>query len=131
MNTPFRAMRRLSGLAVVMLLQGCATLADLPGEVSHGVQANPPLAEAGGHSRTQREAILQTQWSGRKYQALVEAYGPPRMLMYIPGDRPGESVAVYGVRDRTSGCVDAFLLFHGSMHTALSEESVVTQYVCR
>lgn len=124
-------MRRLSYFAVVMLLQGCTTLADLKDEVAGAVQAHPPLAEVGGQSRTQREAILQTQWSGRKYDALVDAYGPPRMLMRIPGDRPYESVAVYGVRDRASGCIDAFTVFHGSMRTAVSDESVVTHYICR
>jgi hypothetical protein len=108
-----------------VLLNGCVSSPGLQG------QGERPVALAGGQSRTQREVILQTQWSGRTYDALVAVYGPPRMLMRIPGDRPNESVAVYGVRDRTSGCIDAFTVFHGRARTTLSDDSVVTSYFCR
>jgi len=53
------------------------------------------------------------------------------MHLRIPGNRPNESVVVYGVRDNGSGCIDAFTVFHGRARTAFNDESVVTNYFCR
>lgn len=117
-----------------MLLGGCSSVS-LSELQAHRPTAEPPSAGEKAyttwHSREHREVVMQIEWSGRKYDALVAAYGPPRMLMYIPGDRPNESVAVYGVRDPASGCIDAFTVFHGRGGTAFSDESTVTNYFCR
>lgn len=121
-------------LVAAVLGGGCVSVSvsDLQGlRPAAGKQAEGEKRLAGGYSREHREAILQTEWSGKKYDALVAAYGPPRMLMRIPGARPNESVAVYGVRDRASGCIDAFTVFHGRAQTSFSDESVVTNYFCR
>ncbi len=119
-------------LAAAVLSAGCVSLSDLQGQKpAIGAYADGARQPAGGYSREHREVVLQSEWAGRRYHALVAAYGPPRMLMRIPGDRPNESVAVYGVRDQASGCIDAFTVFHGRARMALSDESVVTHYFCR
>jgi hypothetical protein len=75
-----------------------------------------------------RERELQTTWRGKPYTALVEAYGAPAIVMNVPGFRPLKtSVAVYGVRDDSSRCIDAFTVVkHG-----ITGEWTVADYFCR
>lgn len=107
-------------LAAALLLGGCAS--------SIQVQREEAIT---AHPRTQRERLLQLEWVDQPYHSLIAAAGPPRILMRIPGDRPNEMVAVYGVRDKVSGCIDAFVVFHGYMRTAINNDSRVTNYFCR
>lgn len=76
----------------------------------------------------QRERDLQVQWRGKSYRDLIETYGAPKLVMNVPGFRPLKtSVAVYGVRDRDSHCIDAFTVVkHGT-----TGEWIVSDYFCR
>ena len=75
-----------------------------------------------------RERELQTTWRGKPYTALVAAYGEPKLLMNVPGYRPLKtSVAVYGIRDDATRCIDAFTVVkHG-----ITGEWTVADYFCR
>lgn len=105
-------------LAPALLLEGCAfrQAEDVAGEA---VQREP---------RAVREHRLQTMWSGRPYNTLVETYGSPKLIMSVPGYRAVRtSVAVFGVIDKASDCIDAFTIqthFH-------SGEIMVADYFCR
>lgn len=79
-------------------------------------------------SRHQREIRMKGMWKGKPYAALLQAYGPPRLVMSVANHHPlFESVAVYGVVDQATDCIDAFLL-------AMPEpdgERVISDYFCR
>jgi hypothetical protein len=105
-------------LAPAMLLDGCALA---PSDGGRPVSSrNEP--------RLQRENTLQTTWRGRPYNALLEAYGSPKMIMNVPGYRPLKtSVVVYGVVDKVTQCIDAFtVVVHG-----INGEWTVSDYFCR
>lgn len=106
-------------LAVALLLGGCASIRAQREEVITA------------YSRTQRERLLQLEWVNQPYHRLIAAAGPPTILMRIPGDRTDEMVAVFGVRDKVSGCIDAFVVFNGYMRTEINNNSMVTKYFCR
>src|SRR5438128_5914 len=65
--------------------------------------------------QSQREKGLQSTWRGRPYDALIDTYGSPALIMNVPGYRPLKtSVVVYGVLDKAANCIDAFTLVkHG------------------
>jgi hypothetical protein len=107
-------------VGAIMLLTGCAGSLKDSGEKA---VVNQPRAE--------REMTLKSAWNGRSYSALVATYGPPPLIMGIPGNRPNETVAVYGVRDKASRCIDAFTLVHGNEQSQITNESIVTNYFCR
>jgi hypothetical protein len=100
-----------------LLLAGCALHAGGP--------------DSGANSRIpqeQREFNLQTTWSGRSYEALVQAFGPPELIMDVPGFRQlRTSAVVYGVRDSASQCIDAFTV----VVDGRTGQYVVTNYFCR
>jgi hypothetical protein len=104
----------------ILLLAGCA------GSLNHTrdkVVADLP--------RIERELSLKSAWNGRSYSALVATYGPPQLIMGIPGNRPNEAIAVYGVRDNTSRCIDAFTLVRDEDRSRTTNEPTVTNYFCR
>jgi len=75
-----------------------------------------------------RENRLQAMWKGRPYNALLETYGAPKMVMSLPGYRAMKtSVVVFGVIDKASDCVDSFTI---ESH-AQSGEMMVSDYYCR
>ena len=107
-------------LGATLLLAGCASSLKHSREQFAATQRS-----------TEREAALQSTWNGQPYGILVATYGAPLYTMNIPGDRPNETVAVYGIRDNASRCIDAFTVFHGSEQTRVQNNSTVTSYFCR
>ncbi len=107
-------------IVAALLLGGCAS--SIRGQREEMITAYP---------RTQRERLLQLEWVNQPYRSLIAAAGPPTILMRIPGDRTNEMVAVFGVRDKVSGCIDAFVVFNGYMRTEINNDSMVTKYFCR
>ena len=104
-----------SWLLLPLLLAGCAFHAD-----GSALNARMP--------QEQREFNLQAAWSGRSYEALVQAFGPPELIMDVPGFRQLRTSAVlYGVRDSASQCIDAFTVVVDSR----TGEHIVTNYFCR
>ena len=62
------------------------------------------------------------------YDALLEAFGEPKLHLNILGYRPLKtSLAVYGVLDQSSKCVDAFTM----VKLEDTGEWVVADYFCR
>lgn len=111
--------RLLALVAVsVLLLDGCAILS------SHETDTQ----NAGLEPRSQREHRLQSTWKGRSYNALLSAYGTPKMVMGLPGYRPLDtSVVVFGVIDRASDCIDAFTVVAENP----SGDLTIADYFCR
>jgi hypothetical protein len=107
-------------IGATLLLAGCA-----------GALKPPREQHVASKRGNEREFALQSAWRGQSYGTLVDTYGPPLYTMNIPGDRPNESVAVYGVRDSVSHCIDAFTVFHGSERGKIQNDSTVTSYFCR
>lgn len=109
----------LMALVPTLLLDGCA-LAPVEEEASERPISMEP--------RSVRENRLQSLWKGRPYNALLEAYGSPNMVMSLPGYRPlRTSVVVFGVIDKSSDCIDAFTI---ESH-AQNGEMTVSDYYCR
>lgn len=74
-----------------------------------------------------REKNLQSVWRGKSYNALLDNFGMPKYLMNVPGQRQlPTSVAVYGVTDNLSQCIDAFTLV--VLH---SGDVIISDYFCR
>lgn len=71
---------------------------------------------------------MQTAWRGRPYNALLEAYGSPKMVMNVPGYRPLKtSVVVYGVVDKSTQCIDTFTV----VAQGANGEQTISDYFCR
>lgn len=109
---------RLSLLSAI-LLGGCAIAPSA--DIASSIADSPRVTKS-------RERELQTAWRGKPYTALVAAYGEPTLLMNVPSYRPLKtSIVVYGVRDDTSRCIDAFTVVkHG-----ITGEWTVDDYFCR
>ena len=76
----------------------------------------------------QRESELQRAWEGQPYDSLLAAYGTPKLVMDVPGFRQLKTtVAVYGVNDQASNCIDAFSLIEHSQ----TKQLTVADYFCR
>lgn len=76
----------------------------------------------------EREHTFQSAWVGKPYDALLEAFGEPKLHLNILGYRPLKtSLAVYGVLDQSSKCVDAFTM----VKIEDTGEWVVADYFCR
>jgi hypothetical protein len=103
-----------------LLLTGCA-----------GSPKHPREQFVARQQTIERESVLQTTWEGQPYGVLVDTYGPPLYVMNIPGDRPDEMIAVYGIRDNISRCIDAFTVFHANERNKARNDSTVTSYFCR
>ena len=75
-----------------------------------------------------RESTFQSAWVGKRYDSLLEAFGEPKVHLNILGYRPLKtSLAVYGVLDHSSNCVDAFTM----VKLEDTGEWVVADYFCR
>lgn len=104
-------------LAPLLLLKGCAVM---PTDRHERVG---PRSEA----RTQREHMLQAAWRGRTYNALVEAFGAPKLVMNVPGYRQLKTSVIVYEGDTPTRCVDAFTV----VVVRDTEEILVSDYFCR
>ena len=105
---------------LIMTLIGCA---------SDGRQATE-VGQSNVTSTLQqhRERAIQAAWVGKRYDSLHEAFGEPKLQMNILGYRPLKtSLAVYGMLDQSSKCVDAFTM----VKLEDTGEWVVADYFCR
>ncbi|MGE5621918.1 MAG: hypothetical protein ACM3WS_02010 [Bacillota bacterium] len=121
MNGASRSNRLLLCLAGASLLDACTSH---PSTTEPAEHLYPPHQAA---LQARREQSLQSNWRGKPYNALLESFGTPKLLMNVPGQRPlPTSVAVYGVMDNLSQCIDAFTLV--VVHNG---EVVIADYFCR
>jgi len=112
--------RIMATVVSALLVCGCATAP----ETDEFTQRR----EMDAASRLHRESTLQSAWRGRTYQALVDAFGSPRMVMSVPGYRPVRTeIVVYGARDRATNCIDAFTVITNRSNG----EVTVSDYFCR
>jgi hypothetical protein len=108
-------------LCAILLLQGCTFGPLFSGEA--GDAAHVP----GDRLQVQREKGFQQLWRGRPFKDLIANFGTPKMMMDVPGNRPLKTiVAVYGIRDKASNCIDAFTLV-----LVRRDELEVADYFCR
>ncbi|MES2129021.1 MAG: hypothetical protein V4463_17265 [Pseudomonadota bacterium] len=78
--------------------------------------------------RHQREIDLQHAWRGQPYEALLTAFGTPKMSMEIPGRHHDITFAVVnGMNDAASHCIDAFTV----VIDRSSRQRLVVDYFCR
>lgn len=94
----------------------------------------PDEHKAGWHddflrpSQRRHELRLQSDWRGKPYKDLMEAYGEPLSEWNIPGNRSPETFAVVlDAGGTTSDCIDTFTL----RKVEDSREWVVANYFCR
>lgn len=114
---------RALGLAITLTLAGCGILNT--GSTDAGAAIRPPSPQV---LLLQRETTLQSAWRGRPYEALLDTYGAPKLMMNILGYRPlRTSVVVYGVVDQAANCVDAFTMVKNEQTGQWS----VADYFCR
>ncbi|HJV53158.1 MAG TPA: hypothetical protein VJ652_16945 [Noviherbaspirillum sp.] len=119
MNAASRSLQFFACLAGVPLLGACTMFASSSDSAEY-VYPRQVL-------QARREQSLQSNWRGKPYNALLENFGSPKMLMNVPGERAlPTSVAVYGVMDKQSQCIDAFTLV-----VVHSGEVVIADYFCR
>jgi hypothetical protein len=119
MTAESRAFRLFFCLACTSFLTACSMFASSPD--SSGYAPSRRMLQA------QREQSLQADWRGRPYANLLENFGTPQMMMSVPGRRHFQtSVAVYGVTDNLSQCIDAFTLL-----VLNSGEVIIADYFCR
>lgn len=75
-----------------------------------------------------REATFNFAWRGKQSFELVDNLGQPKTVMTVPGRNDEKTyVMVYGVQDRTAGCVDAFTV----EKNPVTEQWIVAGYFCR
>lgn len=108
-------------LCAALLLQSCS-LASLFSDEKREADMMPR-----DRLQMQREKGFQRAWRGRPFRDLVAYFGTPKIMMDVPGNRPLKTtVAVYGVVDRASDCIDAFTLV-----LVRRDELEVADYFCR
>lgn len=108
-------------LCAVLLLQSCS-LGPLFSD-----DASDAAYVSNDRLQVQREKGFQRLWRGRPFKDLVANFGTPKMMMDVPGNRPLKTtVAVYGIRDKVSNCIDAFTLV-----LVRRDELEVADYFCR
>lgn len=91
--------------ALALLVAGCSV------EPRWTAPPGPPL-HAG---RSAREQQLNADWQDHTMRELVDTFGPPRLMLDIPGGgSPPGFVLVYA-RDAGSGCIDAFMVASGEV----------------
>ena len=111
------------GSAFALVVAGCATDSNVPADAAAVTSRFSAIA-----LQAQRENSFQSTWRGRTYEALIESYGAPKMMMNVPGHRPLKtSLVVYGVIDKTANCVDAFTMVKQEQ----TEQWTVADYFCR
>lgn len=76
----------------------------------------------------QREVKLNALWRGKSYDALLSAFGEPKVMMNILGYRPLKtSLVLYDVVDEKLSCVDTFTMVKDESSGKWS----VADYYCR
>lgn len=119
MNAASRSFRLFVYLASASLLNACSLFSDSTKSAEYS--ASRKVLQA------RREQNFQSNWRGKSYNALLENFGAPQMLMNVPGKRAlPTAVAVYGVMDNLSQCIDAFTLV--SVHEG---KVIIADYFCR
>jgi hypothetical protein len=104
-------------LLCAALLGACSSTPGLPGGDKNAAKSH--FAQL----RKQRERTLQSMWNGKSYASLIEAMGPPSVVMEIPGQ--GTQIAsIYGL-DESTQCIDTFSV------AKLDKEMMVDDYFCR
>ena len=99
------------------LLGACSSTPGLPGGDTKAAKLH--IAQL----RKQRERTLQSMWNGKSYASLVEALGPPSVVMEIPG-RGTQTASIYGL-DESTQCIDTFSV------ASFGKEMMVDDYFCR
>jgi hypothetical protein len=95
--------RRVTAAALALLASGCSIDPPLPAPPA------PPRS-----SRAAREAEMNAHWQNHPVAEVLQALGPPRLLLDIPGGgNPPGLVLVYP-RDTDTGCVDTFAVMYGT-----------------
>ena len=90
--------------ASALLVAGCATDA-------HRAGAPEPVPAA----RVEREGAFNRLWQNHSLRELIDHWGPPQLLLDIPGGgNPPGFVLVYR-RDEDSGCLDTFAVTYGDV----------------
>ncbi|MBL8319937.1 MAG: hypothetical protein JNJ42_16125 [Burkholderiaceae bacterium] len=85
----------------------------------------PPSIGADAGGREARERVLQKEWIGRTRAELIGRFGPPALVMVVPGSRlPESAILVYRNNDSETGCIDAFVVLRASPET-------IWNYFCR
>ena len=115
---------KVAGAVVLaMTLAACAPGIERPDGHEAGWNDNSLWA-----SQRQRELMLQSNWQGKPYKDLMEAFGESVSELDIPSPRSPETfVVIFGVRNSASNCIDAFTL----KKVEDSREWVVNDYFCR
>jgi hypothetical protein len=99
--------------ALALLATGC-------GIDPRWADAPPPLRT----SRAAREREINDAWQNQTVRDLIARWGPPRLLLDIPGGgNPPGFVLVYR-RDEGTGCIDTFAVMYGAV-------TRVRSYQCR
>ena len=108
-------------LLAALLLEGCS-FASIFSEEAHDIDTAPRA-----RMQVQRERGFQNTWRGRSFRDLIAYFGTPKVMMDVPGNRPLKTtVAVYGITDRSTQCIDAFTLVQ-----IRKDELQVADYFCR
>lgn len=108
-------------LCAALLLEGCS-LSSLFSAEEQDADMQPR-----DRLQVQREKGFQRLWRGRPFKDLVNYFGTPKVMMDVPGNRPlRTTVAVYGIVDKASNCIDAFTLV-----MVRRDELEVADYFCR
>lgn len=102
----------LAAFAIALTaMAGCAPLRE--SDFVAPVPPPPSSTLAGG--RDGREQALQRAWIGRTRAELISSFGPPSLVMNVPGNRLPESIIlVYRNKDPASQCIDAFVVLRDS-----------------
>lgn len=88
--------------ALALLAGGCAI------DPRWAIAPDPPRA-----SRAVRERDINGTWQNHTLRELIDEWGPPRLLLDIPGGgNPPGFVLVYP-RDAATGCIDTFAVAYG------------------
>jgi len=119
----YAASKVVAAAVLAMLLAACVSGVKRSDEHETGWRDDPLQA-----SKRQRELMLQSNWRGKPYKALTEAFGEPVWQLNIPGRPPLKTFSVvYDARDKAGNCIDAFTL----LKVEDSREWVVDNYSCR
>lgn len=105
--------RAAAAMALALLAAGCS--------IDPRASSAPEPLRAG---RNAREQQMNAAWQAHTMRELVDTWGPPRVLLDIPGGgNPPGFVLVYR-RDPGTGCLDTFAVAYG-------EVLRVRGYACR
>ena len=113
-------------LLVAMILGGTFILSGCIALPEASVREHGSMPKV--NPRVYHEHAMQAAWRGRPYHSLLEKFGPPRAVMAHPSLRSdGGEIVLYGVRDASSNCIDAFTVVAPDS----SHDRIVADYFCR